>query len=414
MSRDRLYKLAFSYRAAKLWNRLYDQELFAVTLSTGRIGYCCVMGKEGPHQALALYPGREELESYFKLFTCSMDEVDTFRAQEIMHGQDCLQCAFECKARLTQEELDEAHLYGKAQGITFRGKNAFPQFVRYRPMRLPISMISAEDTELMSDALDAALELAHRLDSEGKEACGFSEDPAQIPLLTRDPEGGYLWSIHEIPMLPLPTYPSPELEDELMLARVKRQKRTGATWHCELIAHPEPVPLPESGPSLEMVFPYTLFVADLEAEMVYCTHGVQDCEEDAGTLVWEFASLMMEAGKPIQVFVRDDRTEALLKRFMETVSIPLIRQEQDDILEEVQQQWREDLNETEMSVKDSLDFLCQVILSLNDDELGDMPESLWQKIWSFASQGLLPKDLRKRILSIERKPKDPDDPEEDE
>ena len=412
MSRDRLYQLAFAYRAAKLWKRLYDQELFAVTLSSGRIGYCCVMGNDGPHHALALYPGREELESYFRLFTCSPDEVNTLRAQEIMHGQDCLQCALENKDRLTQEELDEAHFYGKAQGVPFRGKNSFPQFVRYRPMHIPEALTDPQDAALLGEALSAALAMASRLETDSKEDCGFSLDPAVIPLLTRDETGGYRWSRHEIPMLPPPSYPTPMLEDELMLARVKRLKRTGAIWHCEVIAHPEPVPPMEAeNAAATMVFPFTLFVADLDAEMVYCTHGVPDCREDAGTLLWEFASLMTETSKPLQVLVRDDRTEALLSQFTKAVSVDLVRVETDDILDDVQQQWQDDLADSERSIQQSIAFLSEIVMSLNDEDLYNMPESLWQKLWTFASQGLLPKEMSQRILSLDRNPQD-FDPEE--
>ena len=41
MATERMYELAFQYKGIKLWQQLYDDELFAVRLSDGAIGYCC-------------------------------------------------------------------------------------------------------------------------------------------------------------------------------------------------------------------------------------------------------------------------------------------------------------------------------------------------------------------------------------
>ena len=48
MYSERLYSLAFAVRKTKLWKTLYDNELFAVSLSNGEIGYCSVMGPKDP------------------------------------------------------------------------------------------------------------------------------------------------------------------------------------------------------------------------------------------------------------------------------------------------------------------------------------------------------------------------------
>ena len=57
MASEAMNALAFRFRKAKLWNKLLDDELFAVQLSDGEIGYCCVMGQLGEHLSLALYVG---------------------------------------------------------------------------------------------------------------------------------------------------------------------------------------------------------------------------------------------------------------------------------------------------------------------------------------------------------------------
>ncbi len=52
-----LYEAGFKFRKTKLWQQLYDTQLFAVEHADGTTGYCCVMGKMGGHLALAVSPG---------------------------------------------------------------------------------------------------------------------------------------------------------------------------------------------------------------------------------------------------------------------------------------------------------------------------------------------------------------------
>ena len=63
MATEKMYDLAFQYKGTKLWQQFYDDELFAVKLSDGEIGYCCVMGMLGQHNALALYVGEKAIRA---------------------------------------------------------------------------------------------------------------------------------------------------------------------------------------------------------------------------------------------------------------------------------------------------------------------------------------------------------------
>ena len=56
MATEKMYDLAFQYKAAKLWKLLYDDEVFAVKLPDGETGYCSVMGMIGQHLALPELP----------------------------------------------------------------------------------------------------------------------------------------------------------------------------------------------------------------------------------------------------------------------------------------------------------------------------------------------------------------------
>ena len=62
---DSLYETAFRFKSEKLWKKLYDNQIFAVQLSNGEIGYCTIMGALGEHLALGLYIGEKGYQTYF-------------------------------------------------------------------------------------------------------------------------------------------------------------------------------------------------------------------------------------------------------------------------------------------------------------------------------------------------------------
>ena len=66
MTKTHYYDLGYAFRNSKIWKRLYEEELFAVKLPIkgNPIGYCCVMGRNGEHMALAVYIGAEGFTSY--------------------------------------------------------------------------------------------------------------------------------------------------------------------------------------------------------------------------------------------------------------------------------------------------------------------------------------------------------------
>ena len=122
---ERMYELAFQFKGARLWQQLYDDEVFAVKLSDGEIGYCSVMGKMGDHFALGLYVGDEGYQSYQLLLDADHDAMDDVEMGFLMTSQNCLQCSFENKDLLSEEELDEVRDYAKEHEKPLRGKMLF-------------------------------------------------------------------------------------------------------------------------------------------------------------------------------------------------------------------------------------------------------------------------------------------------
>lgn len=173
MATDKMYDLAFQYKGTKLWQQFYDDELFAVKLADGEVGYCCVMGMIGEHNALAVYVGDKGYQSYCAIRNADQDRMTDQMMGELLTSQSCLQCSFENKDMLSGEELEEVRQYASSHQKPLRGKNAFPQFTKYRPGRFPWHYDSALDEQRICDALGAAAALKKMLRSYSKEELGL-------------------------------------------------------------------------------------------------------------------------------------------------------------------------------------------------------------------------------------------------
>lgn len=220
---DNLYEAAFTFRETKLWQQLYDSQLFALKHSDGTIGYCCVMGMMGEHFALAVYPGAEGLAAYRRMGTRRSGMSD-FENDELTFSQDCVMCSFENKDEMRPGELAEARLYCKVHGITLRGENAYPKFQRFRPNYYPWSLEDTKDQAYLLEALQACLDVYKKLETAYAEDLGFTEGAPfdrSIPLLKRRGRG-WTWGLHDFPEPAPIVYPTATVEDELRLERIKK------------------------------------------------------------------------------------------------------------------------------------------------------------------------------------------------
>ena len=369
---DRLYDLALTFRKTKLWKRLYDSELFAVSLSNGQTGYCCVMGLLGEHIALAVYIGEQGLDSYRHLQEMGHMPMNALQAQEFMLSQSCLQCSLETKDALSPQELTAARGYGRARGITFRGANAFPQFIKCQPARYPWPVQETADVQLLCEALTAALEVSEKLTAVGKGRLGFTDGPAHdrmIPLLT--PEGlGFTWEVCRLPPRRPASYPEPMLRDELLTARLKKQKKRSGIWACDVVMFPQPVVVDEDN-------------------------------TDAAEMLFAIGNRMLENGIPAEIHVVNDRTRSLLKNLAAALGIRLVQRQEIELLDSLEEELLDYCDEqTPDTVEEAADYFSEMLLSLDDDVLLSMPKDLQKQLQAMERQGLLAEDVANRIRNL--------------
>lgn len=389
MISDRLYELAFAYKKAKLWRVLWDNEIFAVRLSGGRIGYCSVMGAAGEYCALALYVGGRGFQTYRTLASGSFKGPDP-AFQEVLLSQDCLQCAFENKDELSDAEIEGVRRYARAHGIALRGRFAFPQFVRYQPNRLPWPLMGEEGQADLCEALAAGLEVARRLAEQSKEGLGLRElndDAESVPLLERR-GAGYVWSRTGLPDAAPASYPVPSVVNDISAAKVKRMRKTGI-WECQILRFPQPV---QDSPEEAPYFPVLLLAVDSGAEYMLPVELSAHYDEEPEELLELFAqALLNENACPAALRAQDERTFALLQEFCSKAGIRLRQGGDLPALEDAKSSLMEHFGAVD-GLDEEPDFLAGS---------GD-PEELLQHLAGLLEREDLPEDFEQQLAGMLR------------
>ena len=400
---ERMYELAFQFKGAKLWQQLYDDEVFAVKLSDGEIGYCSVMGKMGDHFALGLYIGDEGYQSYRLLLDADHESLDDAAMGNLMTSQSCLQCSFENKDMLSDEELDEVRHYAREHEKPLRGKNAFPQFTKYQTGRFPWRFRKSEEEAQICDALSAAIALKKMLCQYSKGElglCSLREEPQKIPMLAY--EGGrWIIKYTKLPSSAM-RYPELQFTNEVMAARLKRKKKTGI-WECGTMRLPTAVQ--EEGHEEEApYYPLALVYVELGAELLQ--QPIVTDGEDSAEMMNDFAAQMLGGDSLPQIlYCRDDRCFALLKDLCDKAGIQIERTDKMEALDGVLQELLEHMagDEDSLSEEEELTQLIEALSQMSDNELRSAPPEIVNLLYSLAEAEALPDELSERIKKLFRR-----------
>ncbi len=422
MASENMYRLAFQYKEKKLWKTLSDLELYAVRLSDDEIGYCCVMGMQGRHVALAVYPGQEGYASYRYSLACA-ENPSPANTAEMMTAQDCLQCSFEKKEILSEEEIREVRSYAEKNGKTLRGRGAFPQFVKYRPGKYPWQFDSDEDEKRICDALEASIWLADLLMTESPEAIGLfgqEGEKRELPLLVR--EGGtWLLRKTELPSEER-AWPKPALDNEVLPVRIRQMKKSGI-WECGTFYLPTPVQDPENDREAPY-FPLVLLSVNREdGEIVSSVMGITD---EPMEIQRDFAErIILENRCARTLYAGDDRCFALLENLCLSTGVRIVRKNnlrqfeeaRDSMLRYVEDEKREpdeedesgweypDEDETDPAEPESaadLDQFFETLMKMRDEELKTMPADFRNMVFELAEYNLVPEELIRRMKNLFR------------
>lgn len=322
-----LYEVAIDFKKAKPWELLSDVDLICIENPEDKtLGYCSIMGRGGYHFALGVYLGDGGLAG-FNFLARSGDELPAY--QTVFHN-DCLMCSFEDRKYLDSKDKKEI----SGLGFKFSGKNDWPQFRRFEPGFVPWYINTWECT-FLTHALRQTSIVANQYRS-GE----ISLDLEQNRTILRSSEvhnGELVWRSLEFQLGNPRVENEPlEFEDDLVLERLKRARRSNIILQVETCYLPMPVQLEKNR---RPHFPRVFMLADKKSGLVLDYNLYQDPENDADEVLRRLIGFFLEKGVPREIQVRPGRMTAILEDFCDKVGINLKAANNlstiDDFLEEM-------------------------------------------------------------------------------
>jgi hypothetical protein len=399
MTRENLLDVAFRYKKSALWKKLWDNEIFAIKLKSGEIGYISIMGKNGEYCALGLYIGEDAFQTYRILVDIDKYTGSEFKDHERLLQQKCLQAALETKDELMTEEIEEVRAYAKGHGIRLSGKNAYPQFIKYEPNFYPWKLKTNEEIDALYEALEAATLLADVLRSVKPfeiGIIGIGPETDRVPLF--EVKGN---NLIQSGFAPLPgdreeTYEYVPAVNEIAMAAMKRLPR-GGIWEAELVRLLEPV---QDSPEETPYFPMLLILAENESSYMISVPMELSAEQNPQEMLEEVA----EAWKkhdiyPEEIRCRDERTYAVLKDFSEKTDVTICIYEGEmfalDEAEESLCEYFYGTDDDEMLYQ--IMETVETILAMSPSELYSIPKPLIEQVKLLIEYDDFPRDVAAKL-----------------
>lgn len=397
--KEKLYGAAFAYKKLKLWDRMWDSELFALRLSGDRTGYVSISSFDS-YPTVTLYIGEESLESFYAIKELEEDFItlSLFQVDEIYMRRDCLECSFEGKDDLQEYEREEAKQYAKALGVKITGKRAYPYFLRYQPYLVSSHLRTEQEEEDLCEAISGGIWIAQAWKklspqlAEGK----LRNQKGEIPVLKRQDAA---WSLDwmALPERKKKEWPEPKVGNDISIARLKKIKKNGV-YQCEIIHYPEPV---QDDSEETPFFPATLLMVDASNEYILPLPVIRSYEKEFQGLLDALIHGMLENNIcPAELLVKDERTYAFAKDLCGRLKIKLEQQENLDALENVEEDLYQTFGQSEAESQEQIIQLLEEMLKLDRQDLNHLPTLVKEQLRILLEQEVLPGPLKEKISQI--------------
>ncbi|MBR6580292.1 MAG: hypothetical protein IKK66_03245 [Ruminococcus sp.] len=384
---DELYDTALRFKKVKLWNKLYDTDIFAVKLSNGEIGYCSITGNSGEYYALSLYIGEKGLSSYYRILDPQYIKDDE-ALFECMISQECLQICFDNKDGLRLADLNSVQDYAKRNGVNLRGAHSYPAILRMKSYYMPWYVEDKKEYELLREALEAAIFVSEKLKGTSAEKLGFTES-SEIPYLV--PNGdSFDWQTVQLPNETAENFPTPSLSKS-KVSELKALKQLNK-WECKVIYIKK---AGQDAPDDAPYFPTVMIAIECRNNHILPVEPVRDYDINAQIMLDSFADELLKYKRlPKTICVSDDRTYSLLQSFCKDCGVELkivdAVAKADDIAYKMNYA-------SESDEFDSLLQTMEILDRLSVDELKTMPSELKTVCIQMIDDGLLEPDLEAKL-----------------
>lgn len=308
---ESLYEVAENLKKLAPWRALYETDILVLQLpGRGEPVYCSILGQGGISFGIGIYPGHESLLRLNRIIN-----QDSFRPELLALEQDCLMCHFGDREDIEAEDRKVM----KKLGLRFRGKSQWIYFRSMVPGQFPW-YLNADQAELLTAALQNLFMLCVCY-MEGRLDVDFE---AGNTLLRWYDEEKELWFNGIIPM-PTPKLDrSLDLQDELLLARLKRKKKTNTRLELDSFYLPLPIQEDKLSPPIGI---HIALLVDKDSGVVLDQRTDGPDVPALAAAPSMFVNYMEEYGRPTAVYVRSEWMGTLLRNTCKAVGVRLVENE---------------------------------------------------------------------------------------
>ena len=301
-----------SFIDAKPWEKIPNGGalIFGVEESDGVLGYAIVTGRENGY-ALALCRGEQALAGYAALTEARGRNADELEQISLLLDQDCVEYRVEPDQREALEKW--LSVFGMEADPW---PDDVPKVVSYRPGMIP-QVPNARDQQALTGALLAAADYVKN-PAAGRVWEAAAKEQGMAPCARPDGKGGYSWGKINLAVGMRIPFPSPALDDELAVRRLRRLPLSGSEVRCAVCRLP--MPMDDEGQRVPTVM---LLIDDQYG--VAAAPMVGDYQRDYGEFAREYVAYVEANGRPKRILATDPRTFCLLSSLAGQMSTPIQR-----------------------------------------------------------------------------------------
>lgn len=303
-----LYDVTQRIQALQPWEHLWDMDLITLQLPEyGQPFFASVMGRNGECFAIAVMEGADALADFYQLA-----ESRDIPSGQLIRYQNNMTCYFGDREELIKSERDIL----KKLGLKFRGRNQWIYFRSFERGYAPFTLDENQVLKLtrvyqeLFMALKAFLQQRIPVDFDNQQTLYRHFDPEQGLWLTR---AGTLNK-------PLKKFRIPIVEDEVLIGRLKQQKKTRSELELDTLFLNAVINESKSG---RPIIPVMFMLADRHSGLPLDQELLSPGDNDISTILGSLINYIQNSGRPKKIVVRDEETAHLLSDLCGRVEIPI-------------------------------------------------------------------------------------------
>lgn len=314
---SKLYDVALKIQALKPWESMYNSDLIYLLLPGHEAPvYCSIMGIAGECIGIAMYYDLEAQIGFQKQLSTEM----TYPS--MLDYNKCFVCYWGARDEISNKD----YALIKELGFKFRGKTSWIYFRHMEPPYCP-SELTPNDVDFVFDIMS---NLYMALGSYLTGALHVDFESGQMLVRSYDDDSKLWYNQPTDLMFPEIKYPTAAIRDDLLIARLKKMKKSNITIEADIANTGQAVSEKKGG---RAYFYRLVIIAAHDAGLVISFDDVSVNDDEIDLFLRNVIGFIESNGRPRQIIARE-RYAALLDDLCSKLDIELVVDEHPDVIED--------------------------------------------------------------------------------